>query len=175
VDREQPLVSLRPLADGDVDVMAGWAADAGFCRAAEWSVDLPHLEYVAFFRALVEAPPPELLRLAVVRDGRLVGYVDLHGSAPETRELGFVIGERATWGLGLGYAAAVAAVDHGFEALGLGSIWAEAREDNERSLRILRRLGMTDRGHGATGSDDAGGGFRRFDLAQTDWRARAAR
>lgn len=102
----------------------------------------------AFQRRLIEHPPADLLRLAAIQDGHLVGYVDLHGSAPDRRELGFLVGPRELWGQGLGRAAASAGLRYGFQELGLKEIWAEALDANRAPIRILQKLGMTETGWG---------------------------
>ena len=142
-------VILRPLERRDADVIARWAADPEFCRAADWTVGLPFDQCRAFHRDLIDSPPADLLRLGAVHDAELVGYVDLHGDEPGRRELGFVIGERSRWGRGLGRSAAGAGLDHGFDRLGLREVWAEALDANRRSVRILQSLGFTETGKGA--------------------------
>jgi RimJ/RimL family protein N-acetyltransferase len=49
---------------------------------------------------------------------------------------------RDAWGHGYATEAARAAVDHGFDALGLSEIYAIAVAGNERSFAVMRRLGM---------------------------------
>lgn len=105
-----------------------------------------------FHRRLIAESPTDLLRLAAVQDGRLVGYVDLHGNDPHRRELGFLVGPREVWGQGLGMAVATAGLRYGFQVLGLKEIWAEAMEANRASIRILQRLGMTETGWGDMGT-----------------------
>lgn len=139
---------LRPLTVDDAETYAGWSADPDFCRAAGWTVGLPLAEHVSFWRDLIASPPPELLRLGAVHEGELVAYVDLHGMEPRRRELGFAVGRRERWGRGLGSRAAAAALDHGFEVLGLEEVWAEALDANRASVRILQSLGMRETGRG---------------------------
>ncbi|MEU8663473.1 GNAT family N-acetyltransferase [Actinoplanes philippinensis] len=135
-------IRLRPLRASDAEVIAGWASDPQFRAAAAWT-DRSPAEHLSFHRTLIATPPAGLLRLGAVHDGFLVGYVDLHGTDPDGRELGFVIGERSRWGAGLGRAAAAAGIAHGFEKLALLEIRAEADDHNRRSIRILESLGMT--------------------------------
>lgn len=140
-------VTLREMGAADADLIAAWSCDADFCRAAGWSIR-PVEQHRAFQRRLIADPPADLLRLAAVQDGHLVGYVDLHGSDPDRRELGFLVGPREVWGQGLGMAAATAGLKYGFQELGLKKIWAEAMDANRASIRILQRLGMTETGWG---------------------------
>lgn len=98
-------VVLRTLVTADADVIARWATDPDFRRAADWS-DLPEAEHHAFQSRLIASPPPGLLRLGAERDGQLIGDVDLHGTTPGRRELGYTVGPRALWGRGLGLAVA---------------------------------------------------------------------
>ncbi len=107
----------------------------------------------SFWSQQVQDPTEGLIRLAVEDPivGKLVGYVDLHGSDPAEKELGFVIGPSHRWGQGLGRCAAKAGLAYGFKELGLERIWAEALTANTASVRILRSLGMQETGRGAPG------------------------
>lgn len=151
MNRLPPVVTLRPSTLADADVIAGWGSDDAFCRAADWTVGLPPDRLLAFHRRLVTDPPTGLLRLSVVHEVQVVGYVDLHGTDPGRRELGFLIGPRERWGRGFGLAAAQAGIRHGFDVLGLDEIWAEALDANRASVRILEKIGMTETGRGDDG------------------------
>ncbi len=144
-------VGLRPLSVADAPVLASWAADREFCREAEWSLELDKDKYLSFWRRSIQRPAADLVRLGVVSGDELVGYVDLHGTEPDRRELGFVIGARDRWGQGLGLGAARAALGHAFQVLNLREVWAEALDANTRSVRILQRLGMQETGRGEAG------------------------
>ena len=165
---------LRPLVPGDARVLASWARDLEFCREAGWSTDLPEERHVAFWHRSIQTPPAELIRLGVVVQDALVGYIDLHGQEPGRRELGIVIGVRDRWGQGLGRRAASAALDHAFHDLDLGEVWAEALDANARSVRLLRRLGMQEAGRGAAGTFLSQPTFyRQFRLTASAWRSAA--
>ena len=45
--------------------------------------------------------------------------------------------------MGYGTEAAAALIDYGFQNLSLHRIWAQAAPENEASLRVLEKLGMT--------------------------------
>lgn len=168
-------MSLRSLLPADAPSIAGWARDPEFCREAGWSTSLGRQEHLEFQERIISSPPPGLLRLGAEVGGILVGYVDLHGTAPDTRELGFLIGERDRWGQGLGRRAAAAGLDHGFGELGLKVIWAEALEGNRRSMGILRGLGFTETGPGTIGEfRGVTGVHRRFALSAREWGLRDA-
>lgn len=167
---------LRKLVASDAAVIAGWAGDLEFCREAGWSTDLGRRAHLEFQQRIIALPPPDLLRLGAEVEGVLVGYVDLHGSEQGTRELGFLIGERSSWGRGLGRRAAAAGLEYGFGELGLKLIWAEVLEANQRSMRILRGLGFTETGAGAGGEFRGVASIhRQFALSDRDWNSRDAR
>lgn len=147
-----PQVSLRQLTIQDAGTIAGWADDPVFCRAADWTVGLHPSEYLAFQTGLIAEPPADLVRLGAALDERLIGYVALQGGEVGQRELGFVIGERALWGQGLGTAVASAGLRHGFVAMGLTQIWAEALAANAASVRILEGLGLRETAVGDQGT-----------------------
>ena len=134
---------LRPLNASDAPVLASWAADETFRRAAGWSADRPYEDLVLFWQRMATAPPAELIRLAAVVDGELVGHADLHGSEPERRELGFLVGPSSRWGQRLGLAIAAKALSHAWQSTAVHEVWAEAHPANQHSLRILESIGMS--------------------------------
>ncbi|MEV4342904.1 GNAT family N-acetyltransferase [Actinoplanes sp. NPDC049596] len=158
-------LTLRPLTPADAPTIASWAGDPVFVAGAGWTPTLSPAAHVAFQLNLITNPPPELIRLGAVENGDLVGYVDLHGTEPARRELGYVIGDSRRWGRGLGGAAARAGLTHGFGELGLTHIWAEAEPTNTASIRILRSLGMTEL------EPDP---HRRFEISFEAWRVRSS-
>ena len=163
--RGDDVVQLRPLGLDDADVLTSWAADPDFCREADWSTGLAAEEHRAFWRRTITAPPADLIRLGVTVEDGLVGYVDLYGTDPDRRELGVLIGERSRWGAGLGGRAARCALDVAFAELGLAEVWAEALDANQRSVRLLRRIGMRETGRGEAGVFRSEPSFyRRFSL-----------
>ncbi|UFU06401.1 GNAT family N-acetyltransferase [Ruania halotolerans] len=165
-----PSVRLRPLVDADVAMLSSWALDTRFRELAEWSPDLSVAEYRAFWRDLIAAPPPGLLRLGVECADELCGYVDLHGPSESVKELGFLVGPLERWGRGLGTAAAAAGLAYGFDSLGLQRVWAEAYDTNSASLRILARLGMVEIGPGESGMfDGRPTTYRQFALSREQW------
>ena len=70
----------------------------------------------------------------------IVGLVSLRPVGAD-RELVVVLSERC-WGMGLAYSAARVAMRHGFEVLKLGRILASVDLPNERSHRLMARLGF---------------------------------
>ncbi len=102
------------------------------------------LEDVGRWIAQNQARPPERLTFAVKADGYLAGACSLRHLDLETRqaELSYWVG-RAYWGRGIGAAAATALLDHAFGELALRRVTAQClKASNERSTRLLRRLGF---------------------------------
>lgn len=144
-------MQLRALVDADAAVIGAWGLDEEFCAAAEWTPHLPLGHYVDFHRRSIAQPPRDLLRLGAVLEGNLAGYVDLHGHEEGRRELGFALSP-ALWGRGLGVELARAGLRHGFDVLHLDEVWAEAWDTNQRSVRVLERVGMVFTGLGEAGT-----------------------
>ena len=75
--------------------------------------------------------------------GRTVGDAGFEVYRPTGEpELGYTFAADV-WGRGLGSEAARACIDAAFAHLAFGRILAKVDVDNERSLRLARRLGMT--------------------------------
>jgi RimJ/RimL family protein N-acetyltransferase len=76
-------------------------------------------------------------------DGTLVGATLLKPLPDATEvEVGWHLG-RAHWGNGYATEGARGAVAHGFDDVGLDVVYAVVVKDNEPSLAVARRLGMT--------------------------------
>ncbi|HEY3561486.1 MAG TPA: GNAT family protein [Kribbella sp.] len=167
---------LRPIERSDLPTYVSWGRDRTFCEHAGWTVDLPEPAHEAHWRALVEQPRQNLVRLAAVVGDEVVGYVDLAGEEPDRRELGYVIGPSERWGHGLGGTAARLGLGYGFHWLGLRDIWAEAVDANRASIRILIGLGMTETGRG---HDEpflgASSYYRQFTISAESWRCNQLR
>jgi RimJ/RimL family protein N-acetyltransferase len=170
VSKRLPTVNLRLLKLDDAEVIASWATDPEFCRAADWTAAKQLSAHMLFHQHLIASPPADLIRLGVLAEGTLIGYVDLHGNESDRRELGFVIGGRANWQRGLGLAAVDAGLRFGFEQLGLDEIWAEALDANQASVRILQRIAMHETGTGTSGTYlGVPTRFRQFAIARRAW------
>lgn len=78
--------------------------------------------------------------------GRAIGQAGLrtHGSTRDA-ELGYWLGE-AFWGRGYGSEAARMILYFAFMYLRLEFVWATTLPDNDRSIRVLRRIGMRPEG-----------------------------
>lgn len=93
-------VTLRPLEPTDVPTYTSWGRDRRFCEHAGWTVDLPAADHEDHWRRIIEHPGPDLLRQAAVDGDDVIGYVDLFGTEPDRRELGYVVGPSDQWGHG---------------------------------------------------------------------------
>jgi RimJ/RimL family protein N-acetyltransferase len=81
---------------------------------------------------------------AIIEDGAVIGLTSLRPTGGD-RELMIVVGERH-WGGGVAFAAAQAAMQHGFDVLKLPRILAAVDLPNERSHRLMQRLGFVPMG-----------------------------
>ena len=81
---------------------------------------------------------------AICDGDRIVGFVSLRPK-DGTRELMVAVSEQY-WGHGVAFEAARAAMRHGFETLKLARILAAVDLPNERSHRLMLRLGFSPRG-----------------------------
>ncbi|MFC0003863.1 GNAT family N-acetyltransferase [Micromonospora siamensis] len=79
---------------------------------------------------------------AVRRDGELVGHAEIKRTDDvDGHEIIYALLPSA-WGAGLGSEIARAVVAHGFDTLGLSTVYATVAADNTASLALLDRLGF---------------------------------
>jgi ribosomal-protein-alanine N-acetyltransferase len=85
--------------------------------------------------------------LALKEDGRLAGSAGLHDwdAAVRSADLGYDL-DPAFWGAGLMHEALAAVLDFAFERLRMNRVQALVLARNQRSRRLLARLGFTEEG-----------------------------
>jgi RimJ/RimL family protein N-acetyltransferase len=133
---------LRPWHDEDVAASKGLSADP---EVMEFLVPLPgwadraraHWDEHRFGQWVVEIPG----------EASFIGIVGLNKISYEAHftpavEIAWRFA-RAHWGRGYAIEAARASLDYGFDRLGLGEIVATTVPANQRSRRLMERLGMT--------------------------------
>jgi RimJ/RimL family protein N-acetyltransferase len=115
------------------------------------------------------ATPRQNLVLAITLAGKLIGDIGLTSSreSPPEAELGYTI-DPAFWGQGYGTEAAGAIVDYGFDRAGWQRIFATCDAENVASIRLLRKIGMKEKG---LLRQVKGGGSYLFALERPEWEA----
>lgn len=140
-------LSLRPLVRDDIDVLVGMYGDPEVMRhIRDGSVADEAIRRASLEESMSKQYPPGLgVWGAVTRDRKddLLGWVCLV-PLPDTDliEIGWRF-RREAWGYGYATEAASELLRYGFETLGLGEIVAVLKPDNERSVRVVEKLGMT--------------------------------
>lgn len=166
---------LRPFTAADAPAFAAYRSDPDVARYQGWAAPFPLAQAEEFVREVGAADPtePGWFQYAVEADGVLVGDVGvgLHDNRMQA-EVGYTL---ATAHQGRGYAteAVRRVLAHLFDERGLHRVAAECDARNERSARLLTRLGFRQEGHRVR-STWAKGEWTDdllFGLLGTEWRA----
>lgn len=146
-------LDLRPHREDDLDDLLTFHSQPDVVRYVPWPVRDREQTRAALQAKLGQdalRAPGEWLVLAVETraERRVVGEVLLKWESATSRqgELGFALHPDAQ-GQGLGAEAAQAVLALGFDELGLHRITATCIAGNERSARLLTRLGMRQEAH----------------------------
>lgn len=101
-------------------------------------------------------------------DGEFVGWWGLGACAWDatTANLGYRL-RRPYWGAGLATEGSKALLTHGFETVGLSSVWASTTLRNTASQRVLEKLGMRYTG---IRFDHAQFDHAQYERGASDWR-----
>ncbi len=138
---------IRDFRPGDEDAVYGYARHDDFVRYLEIGRQTP--ESIAGFvkrcRAEQAADPRREYNLAITLagDDRPVGGVSLHLQEPRLRKagLGYALGPEH-WGRGIASEAIRCVIALGFTVLGLNRIYAHIHDGNDRSRRVVEKLGL---------------------------------
>ena len=139
---------LRPFRLDDVDDVFEYARDPEWARYLGGHIPQPYTRRDAeeFVARSVLASWDTNPDFAVELDGRVGGGVALDVKQTDAiAELGYAIA-KPHWGKGLMPEAVRAAVDWGFESLGLAKVYALIDLRHTRSQRVMEKLGMTREG-----------------------------
>lgn len=143
---------LRDFVLNDAEALAACRADQRYWRYYDEPVDILQgaREHVQLFVSWQQATPRTHFQLAVVlkESGRLIGDCGLrwrhevhYGDSPLLEaEIGYELDPRH-WGHGYATEAVRALVDFGFRQ-GLHRVWTSCLAENERSWRLMERIGM---------------------------------
>lgn len=143
------LVTLRPLAESDVDSIMTWvnrpeivgnlAAFSGAAMTREQELD---------WCKRTIAGPDRVFSVFATDDDRYLGQVGVHQIHARSKvgRLGAVIATKSEMGKGYGSAAITAVMDRAFGELGLHKLWLMVFRTNERGQRLYKRLGFVEEG-----------------------------
>lgn len=144
---QTPRTTLRGFREGDLDRLAALTADPEVMRF--FPAPLSRAESDAFAARIEAQFEAQGVGLWVVEVPGVTPFAGLTGIFHHTWEAPFTpcfeIGWRlfpAYWGRGLATEAARAALRYGFQARGLPEIVSFTARVNERSVALMRRLGM---------------------------------
>ena len=142
-------LELRPLRQADIASLFEIHSDPKAMRywdAPIWKGDERGRAMVARDLALTTG---DYLRLGIesAASGKLLGTCALWGINAQCRraEIGFILDSRA-WGQGYMHEALSALLHYAFTELGLNRVEADSDPRNERSARLLERLGFSQEG-----------------------------
>ncbi len=161
---ETPRLILRTLhADDATDTYLSWLRDPEINRYLEirFSEVKDVQELVAFIKSVNESPVNLMLGIVTKKDGRHIGNIKLGPIvAPHSRAtVGFLIGDKASWGQGYATEAITETCRYGMQDLGLAKVTAGCYETNPGSAKALLKSGFA---HEATIPSDVAFEGRRI-------------
>jgi RimJ/RimL family protein N-acetyltransferase len=142
-----PRLTLRPFNEGDIDAMLAFLND---WEVSQWLAipPFPYRRadarfYVDHVRANHEAGAATEFAIALTDGDGVVGSVGLRMNSDDSMHaaIGYWLGQ-PHWGHGYGSEAVGAAVAYGFGGRGLERMEAETDPENERSARVLGKVGF---------------------------------
>jgi RimJ/RimL family protein N-acetyltransferase len=139
-------VRLGPLRDEDSDLLFRWINDRDLVVFNAPFRPVSRADHDSWFEGVRERDDTHIYAIRLV--DQLVGTCQLHGLDPTHRsaELQIRIGDRSTWGGGIGTAAVTELLRLGFGELGLHRIHLHVFATNERARRLYRRAGFQEEG-----------------------------
>lgn len=172
-------VTLRPLREADAEAMFTFASDPQVTEFLPWYPS-PDVEIVRGFiqQQVARRRRGDSLGLALLykETGQMIGSTDimhLKRGRKDTVEFGYILA-REFWGLGLMSEAAALTVRYCFETLKRTTVVAWADNENNRSRRVLEKVGLRECGSEWREVKGVTRLYIRYELARTVWEERNA-
>lgn len=144
MDLKTPRLTLRPWQESDAESLYQYASDPDVGPIAGWPVHTSVEESRQVIRRVLSGPEC----YAICLNGAPIGSVELKLSGhtdmterDDECELGYWLG-KPFWGRGLMPEAAGELIRHGFEDLGMQTIWCGYYDGNRKSKRVQEKLGF---------------------------------
>jgi len=147
---ESERLLLRRFTEADLIPFLAYLNDPLVARYQTWEsyTEQQAREVIGQQKDLEPGVPGKWFTFAVEskEEGLLIGHVALKMQDHQQAEIGFTF-SRSYQGKGLAFEATAHVLDYVFTELGLHRVIAIADCENERSVALLRRLGMREEGH----------------------------
>ena len=140
-------LTLRPWFDSDAEDLFEYASDPDVGYPAGWPPHTSVSESITVIRTVFSHP--ELYAVCLTENGKAIGCVGLkmNGETDMTErddecELGYWLG-KPFWGQGIIPEAAERLIEHAFVDLGMCTVWCGHYEGNDKSKRVMEKLGFS--------------------------------
>ncbi|WP_025784448.1 GNAT family N-acetyltransferase [Sporosarcina sp. D27] len=135
-------IKIRNLHEDDYKAVLKWSRDDTFCEANGWELNRNEQELYKWWLHCVNLESKDSVRLGILLEDKLVGYVDLAHIKNNTAEIGIAIGERIVWGKGIGTSSILCMMKYASKKFGITTFDAETHEGNIRSRKMLKKVGF---------------------------------
>ncbi|MGH2557132.1 MAG: GNAT family N-acetyltransferase [Actinomycetota bacterium] len=149
---ETPRLRLRHWSDGDFETFAAIHSDPDVMRFYANNRPFTREEALAAFNTILDHWDQFGYGLWVAEDratGDMIGRIGLTNQvdfpAPTRVEVGWMLA-RSHWGRGFATEGALAAIRFAFDVVQVPTVISISRPENEASLRVMQRCGLTLRG-----------------------------
>ena len=146
---DMSLVTLRPLAETDVDSIMTWVNRPEIVGnlAAFSGAPMTRDEELSWIKRTL-ASNDRVWSITASDDSRYLGQIGIHQIHTRSKvgRLGVVIAAKDEMGKGHGSAAIRAALDKGFGELALHKLWLMVFRNNKRGQRLYKKLGFVEEG-----------------------------
>ena len=141
-------VTLRYLEFKDIDTLYSWETDIELALWSGWTIPRIYAAFRHKYEQRLTEPEKDLEMLGIEFEGQLVGSVQLYDIDEYERraEVGIQVGEKSLWGRGIASTALRIILDYAFTVRNLERVCAEVYAFNQRSLRLMERVGFQKEG-----------------------------
>jgi RimJ/RimL family protein N-acetyltransferase len=144
IDLRGPRLHIRRARLEDAPASYRWFANPAVTTflPLAGTATLPMERITAYLTRVATSDRPDLAVTIERIDQGPIGCGGFRSFDGDAAELSIVLGEPSSWGQGLGTEAMELLLSFAFGPLGLRRVWLIVRADNQRALRLFRRMGF---------------------------------
>jgi RimJ/RimL family protein N-acetyltransferase len=141
-------IKLVPLDKSDLELSRAWANDPSLNQDILRVLPVAQEDQERWYRSILEDQSKIVFAIKTTKDGEHIGNTGFYCIDWIHRRAQFwiLIGQKGFWNQGVGAEATSLMVKYGFRHLNLAKIHLHVSENNERALRLYRKLNFITEG-----------------------------
>lgn len=134
---------IREIVKGDIPIIYKFVTDQDIAYMTDYDRSLTYEDFKSKYELYFSGRTENLRIFSIVLDNIVIGKMEIgYDLIDKAGIFDIIIGNKQLWGRGISVKALNVLFSYGFNNLGLNRLSCEVYRFNERSLRLMKKMGM---------------------------------